>query len=311
MNDLKSNDSDLNNQALMKNEIIWTDISLDGACSYLVFNWIKGSPIEVKSTSTGKFNEVFTKWRESTDTSKYDNIYILNLNVSNSIELVDHSNITIIDNSKSHNDVKGRYKNAKTIIKDELSTSILLLNLFIKKKTFTAAQAALVYLVTGFESGECKMMKMANELNTIYWGMYYRNLPLFASDFAAGFSGFSTRHQNVLHICKNKLEELISDLVIYTGDFKSPTNDKYSIVSVFANQSHSELCDYLIDKTNSDIAIIVNTETQNVFFKRAKKCKLSMCKLAEVLCGGGGNDVVSGGSITDKFMEFTKILKTL
>jgi hypothetical protein len=294
----------------MGKDVIWTDISLDGACSYLIFNWIKKSNIDVHSTSISNFRNNFEKWILSGESAKYDKIYILNMDMSQFMDLSDHPHMVIIDRHTSHLKCAKKYQHAKVILENSSSNSKLLLKLFSKSIKFTPQQLALVALVDDFENG-CKKTKLSKELNTVYWGLVGKKPQKFAEEFSEGFNKFSLHHQNIISLQERKLHELIELMDVYVGTMKLNSNISYKVASTFSNNMNDDICTFIIEKYNIDIAIIVNTETQNVFFKRSNHCNLPMYKLAKTLCDGGGTEITAGGKITEKFMDFTKILNKI
>lgn len=298
------------NISLMGKEVIWTDMGLDGACSYSIFNWIKKTSIDAKSCFSKNFRTSFESWIASDEASSYDKIYILDLDVSKHLDLVDRPNVTIIDHHKVHVDFVKKYQHAKVVIEDVSSTSKLLLKLFSKSIQFTKQQLALIALVDDFESGSDKS-PLSKHLNWVYWGLSGKQPQKFASEFSNGFSSFTLSQQNIIEIHRKRLNETLETMDVYVGTLKLSADKQYKIASTFANNSHTDICDHLISTHGVDIAIIVNTDTQNVFFKKSKTCSLPVYKLAQSLCEGGGTDLVAGGSITEKFMDFTKILNKL
>ncbi len=294
----------------MGKDVIWTDITLDGACSYLIFKWIKKADIDVFSTTYGNFKTNFENWKASNKISDYDKIYILNMDLSKFIDLVDLPNVVIIDRHKSHIEYSKKYKNAKVILEESTSNSKLLLKLFNKNIKFTQSQLTLISLVDDYESGKNKS-RLSRELNIVYWGLSGKKPQKFCEEFLEGFVKFNLQHQNIISLYDRKLQETLETMDVYLGSLKVSPQVNYKIASTFSNHSHDDICNFLIDNYNVDVAIIVNTDTQSVFFKRSDICKLPMYKLAETLCGGGGNDVVAGGKITEKFMDFTKILNKI
>lgn len=295
----------------MGKDVIWTDIGLDGACSYLIFKWIKNnasqSDVDVFSTSVSNFKTNFENWKNSNKSSNYDKIYILNMDVSQFIDLVDFPNVVIIDRHKSHIEQSTKYKHAKVILEESTSNSKLILKLFNKKFKFTQQQLTLISLVDDYESGNNKT-KLSRELNIVYWGLVGKKPQKFAEEFPEGFTRFTLQHENIISLHQRKLQETIEMMDVYFGSI----NSNIKVASTFSNHSHDDLCHHLLIKYNADIAIIVNTDSQSVYFKRSSNfCKLPMYKLAKTLCDGGGTDTVGGGKITEKFMDFTKILNKI
>ncbi len=80
----------------------------------------------------------------------------------------------------------------------------------------------------------------------------------------------------------------------------------YSVVATFANYAINELAHFLINKYNTDISIIVNTQAKTVSFRRSKQCDADLSILATKLCQGGGHAASAGGKLTEQFANLTK-----
>ena len=93
-----------------KKTFIFTDVDLDGAMSYLLFLWFRKSHIPYITTRVNDFGGSFGGWLKYHDQNDYDNVYILDLDVSDHIDLVDHKNVVIIDHHDSHVRNKHKYK---------------------------------------------------------------------------------------------------------------------------------------------------------------------------------------------------------
>ena len=99
----------------MKN-FCFTHYDLDGAVSYLMLRWAYGGSIPYKTTTAARFREDFTQWLVSNNINDYDNIFILDLDVADSQDLIDRNNVFIIDHHLSH-EQKADYKKATAVVK--------------------------------------------------------------------------------------------------------------------------------------------------------------------------------------------------
>ena len=107
---------------------VFTDCDLDGAASYAVYSWYKGkAPVTV--CRVNDLLKSYSVWCKSHNPGDYDQIYFLDLDTSNSdelIELIDRKNVTIIDHHTSHVENLSKYKEsfAKTLIEELIINSI-------------------------------------------------------------------------------------------------------------------------------------------------------------------------------------------
>ena len=106
---------------------------------------------------------------------------------------------------------------------------------------------------------------------------------------------------------KNKINRYISENTIYTGIVKVGAID-LKVCSIMADFCINEIAQEIIDRTDSEIAIVVNPRTESVSFRRNVGSKFNVAKLAEAIAEGGGHPGAAGGKVTKTFMEFTKFL---
>ena len=287
---------------------VWTNYGLDGACSYLLLCSLKQNIAETYVTSPRRFREDFLKWQFSTSLSNYETIYILDVDLSGCIDIVDRGNIVIIDTHTSHFNKKHLYSKAKLIIDKVSSTSKLLLRSFKTdfEKCLNDKQKYLVALVNDFISGDRKVAASAG-MNAVYWSYTGDKLQKFVEDFKAGFTGFNDQQQNVINIYNKRLLQSIAKLDIFTGAL--PTKGKQlKIVSTFCTAWYDEIANHLLEYYKCDVVALVNTTGRYVVFICKKSCPLSMAKLAETLCDGSGNETNAVGELSEHFIKFTKTL---
>ena len=86
----------------MNNPVIWTDADLDGAGSYTLFKWINDQEYELHTTTAKSFQQDMSNWINANDNNIKREIYILDLDVSDSIALIDLPNITVYDHHPAH-----------------------------------------------------------------------------------------------------------------------------------------------------------------------------------------------------------------
>ena len=109
---------------MAKDEIIFTDLDLDGSCSYLIHVWLTGKKQKVVTLKVSDLRERFLQWLTSNKIESYKRVYFYDLDTTEIKDLIDKDNVYIFDHHKTHN---AEYKNATAIIeKDCPSCSKLL-----------------------------------------------------------------------------------------------------------------------------------------------------------------------------------------
>ena len=81
------------------NIFVFTDFDLDGTVSLLELHWHLGAKpgqLQYKSTTVSNFRREYLSWLNDHKPTDYKTIYILDLDVSNSADLVDKENFIII-----------------------------------------------------------------------------------------------------------------------------------------------------------------------------------------------------------------------
>ena len=294
-----------------KKIIIFTDIDLDGAMSYLLFSWFKGYNIPVIPARVGDFRNVFEKWMQRVDITTYDHIYILDLDVSNCIDLVDRENVVVIDHHLTHVSNKDRYHKAKLFIKEGTSCSRLIYNLLYKKsKTeITAAYKYLVLLVDDYDSYTLQL-KESYDLNLLFWNYQGDRVRKFVSEFNSGFNGFTKKQTDIIKFHKKKVAKYISDLEMFSAEIPI-SGKRYKFVSAFADSYINDIADHILKVVRADVGVVVNLNTQRVSLRKEKGVDVDLSQLAVKLLSGGGHHYASGGKITDQFMIFSKMFKPI
>ena len=286
---------------------VWVNYGLDGACAFLLLNLLKTSNIEHHITTPKSFREDFLKWQFTTSLSNYTSVFILDVDLSRSIDVVDKENVVVIDTHSSHVDKKHLYNKAKTVLNKTSSTSKLILKAFESElqKVITDKHKYLIALADDFVSGNRKVAASTG-LNAVYWSYTGDKLQKFVAEFIKGFNEFTTAHQNIINIHSRRLTQTLARLDIFTG--RLPVKGKvYKIVSTFCDSSYDEVADHLIHEHNCDVVALVNIKSKYVFYICKKECELSMVKLAEILGGGGGgNEAKATGDLTEAFIQLTK-----
>ena len=291
-----------------KNNIfIITDSDLDGAGSYMVFNWALKQSIPYEQTTVTNFRSFFSKWYAQNG-NDFDCIYILDLDVSESnMDLVDKENITIIDHHDSHVRNAHKYTKANTLIKKETSCSKLILRDFASKGVqFTPSQLELIVYIDDYDSYSLKH-ENSHKLNTVYWTYQGNRLDKFITDFMYGFDEFSPLHQKIIRYKKAKFKELLGNIDIYKF-----TKGKYKMYSTFASEFINDVADKIIKDCGADIVFVVNPSSEKVSVRKNPDCDVDLGQLVILTFGdGGGHTYAAGFSLNDKFIEFTKVFEKI
>jgi len=292
----------------MKKYYLFTDCDLDGVISYLVFSWFHPEDeISTTVTTVTNFREDYIKFISKYDPEYFDKIIILDLDVGEHKDLIDTKNHFIIDHHKTHVD-SGEYKNATTAIKEYSSACKLSYKVFSKITNIKLTKAQKTLILLG-DDYDCYALQLPESkmLNILYWNTQNR-FNVFIEDFYKGFKGFNLKQKNLIKQHLVKLEEIKTSLEIYEMD-KEVQGIKCKILSTFASTAINDIADYLLS-LGADIAIVVNINTNKVSFRRNVKNKnISLIGFGQEVCGdGGGHAYAAGGSISEKFMNFTKQL---
>lgn len=293
----------------MSKEVVWTNYGLDGAGSYLLLKWLRSKDIEVHTTTPKRFRDDFIRWQADNGINTYSRVFILNLDLSKCIDIVDTPKCVIIDNHQTHIERKGLYSNAKTAIVEATSTTRLLFRVFKSEllKTLTPYQIKLISLIDDYISTNYSYSE-SKTLNAAYWCVTGDKLQKFVHDFNDGYRGLNKHQRNAIYFYFKKLAQIMSNLDIFEGVL--PYKHKnYKIVSTFADGMYDEITQHLIETHQAEIVFLVNIPAKTVFIRKSKKCDLSITKLAEKLCDGGGSEYFAGGDLTDRFLTFCKTLR--
>ena len=293
---------------------VFTDFDLDGTTSLLALHWALGAKpgqLSFKSTTVSNFRREYLNWLNEHKPDSYEKIYILDLDVSNSIDLVDRSNFIIIDHHLTHVKAVQEYKNASIHVVETTSCAKLVYSKFTPK--ITTEQKLLIALANDYDS-YALTIPQSYELNCLLTNMQKsagsQKAEKFMTRFYDGFKGFNTQETNIIKEHVTLKNKTISELQVFTGSV--PIGGKPRLIyGATGNKFINEICDHLIKKYNAEIVFFVNTDASHVSFRKSKQCEVDLSKLAAKLCEGGGHEYAAGGKITESFMNFTKLLTPL
>ena len=292
--------------------MVFTDCDLDGCGSYTVFKWLMGNKnIPCEITTINNFRKTFTTWLQHNKLSNYDQVFIFDLDVSACADLVDDKKITIIDHHDTH--IKNsNYTKATTILKTYTSCCKLIYNELVKNNPhvkLTPQQKLLILMVDDYDCYELKVPH-SYDLNIVLWSYKGRRLEKFLEDFGNGFFGFSDLHKNMIGFNHKKISRLKKECEVHHANIPIG-GTTYKFVSTFADSCINEMADHILDKYDGDIGLVVNVKTKKVSFRKNKRAKLDLGKLANKLTDGGGHEYAAGGTLNENFLEFTKIFQPI
>ena len=284
------------------NILIFTDNDLDGAGSALLLKklFTDHEVIIVDTTEWNILNEFKSRWNTL---DHFDKIFVCDLALSEEqAEAINRENIVIIDHHASHVEHIAKYTKAKTIIKEYSSCTKLIAYKFEAKLNLTDAQKELVRLIDQYDNWSFDFPKEIEpaKLNAIYYGYNRPKVNQFIEAFADGLREYTPHEKGSIKLFfKRFVEQLDSPKYVVHGK-------ENKIVSTFVTTTVNEVANYIIDKYDADIAIMVNLDRKIVTFRKRKGCKAHLGELAEKLCDGGGSHNLAGGKLEDKFLTFSQ-----
>lgn len=288
---------------------VWTDADLDGAGSYLTLTWLLGSKFPYTVSPSNTFRAAFLEWQKLHKISDYEKIFILDLDVSENVDIVDHPNVVIIDHHSSHFPNKGKYTKATVIVEEETSACKLLYKKFHKVVTeeLTHAQKQFILHVDDYDSYQFQL-NQTRGLNVIFWNYQGDRVEKLAERFKNGFTGFTTQEKSIIDFYQKRLARIVDELEIFTT--VAPISEKQvKFVATFVTEFLNDVAEYVLKVTGADVALVINTKTNKVSFRRSKSSTVNVSKLAERLAEGGGHEFSAGGILTEKVLEFSKVFK--
>jgi len=287
---------------MAKEELIFTDLDLDGCCSYLVYTWHTQTKPKVITVKVSSLREKFLAWLKKNKISDYKRIYFFDLDTTEIKDLIDKKNVTVFDHHKSHEE---EYKNATAIIDKECSScSKLLYTHFKVNANLTTEQKKLVALVNDYDCYELKFPE-SNKLNFLFWYKNGNKLQNFVQDFESGFHGFTTEQNKIISFHFYKFKKLREEVALYKSTL-TIAKKEYKFISTFANEYVNDLCQYIIDNNDCDVCLMINLKNNRVYLRKNRKCDLNLGKFANKVCDGGGHEYAAGGELNDNVLALSK-----
>ena len=293
---------------------VFTDCDLDGIGSYLVSKWLISDDMPYTVTTCKNFRQDYLRWANHNKLSDYDKVFIFDINVSEHVDLLDRSNILVIDH---HNGKDGysEFGKAKLILEPEYSSTCLLvlktllaLNPKLKSK-LTPERAKMIKLVDDYDSYTLQYPESTG-LNTILWSYTGNRVQKFIEEFGDGIKPFTSFQKNMISIAEKKVKDAIETYDLFKIELPIE-GKKRKIVSIQCDHNINEVADGLLKKYNFDICFVVNLKSKSVSLRKSKGCDVNLNKLATTLCDGGGHPDSAGGKITDTFLKCAKMFTKL
>lgn len=284
--------------------LIFTDHDLDGAGSALLLKEVfKGHDVIVVETSEYRIlNEFKNRW---SSLDHFDKIFVCDLSLNEEQAVaINRENVVVVDHHETHARFADKYTKAKSIVTEYSSNTKLIFDKFKSKINVTPAKEALVNLIDQYDSWsfDFPREKAPAELNAIFYGYNKPKVDKFIESFKDGLRDFTPHEKGAIKLhFKQFVEQLESPK--FAGKIKD-----FKVVSTFVTKQVNEVANYMIDKYDADVAIIVNLDIKVVSFRKKKGVDINLGKLAEKLCDGGGSHNLAGGRLTDTFANFTKTL---
>lgn len=286
---------------------VFTDADMDGAGSYLVLTWLLGAKVPYIVAPSNTFREAFLEWQKLHKLTDYEKIFILDLDVSEHIDLVDQPNVVIVDHHSSHFPNKSKYTKAKVIVEEATSACLLLYKRLkeVAATPLTEAQKLLILLVDDYDSYQFKLPQTYS-VNTLFWNFQGDRVSKFCDRWQKGFDLIDDGEKSIVAFYKKRLERIQSELSIFVADI--PVGEKsYKFTATFATEYLNDIAQYILQKTGAEVALVINSKTQKVSFRRTREGTFNVAKLAERIADGGGHEFSAGGVLNDKVLAFSKL----
>lgn len=287
--------------------LIFTDSDLDGAGSALLLKEVFAGH-EVIIVETSEFR-ILTEFKNRWSTlDHFDKIFVCDLSLNEEQAIaINRSNVVVVDHHETHSKFVGCYTKAKSVVTPYSSCTKLVFDKFKSKINVTPEKEALVNLIDQYDSWSFDFPRELDpaRLNAIYYGYNKPKAEKFIESFKDGLREYTAHERGAIKLhFKDFVEQLENPK--FAGNIKD-----YKVVSTFVTRQVNEVANYMIDKYNADVAIMVNLEAKVVSFRKQKGCQLNLGKLAEKLCEGGGAHNLAGGKLTETFANWTQTLKPI
>ncbi|MDB4464484.1 DHH family phosphoesterase [bacterium] len=292
---------------------IFTDIDLDGICSYLTCSWMLNEYCSYTTCRVNDLKEKVTQWLDRNKLEDYEAVYFLDLDVSSHdlLEQIDKDNVHIYDHHDTHIANIDKYKNAHISVEQATSTCRLLYN---KNESLTKSlnqnQKLLILMADDYDSYKFNVPN-SYELNVLLWSLTGDRFGKFTDMFKDGFVGFNQQQQNIINLYANKLNRVLGQLEVYNAAIPIK-GETYNMYSTFASECINDVADHILSNYKCDVVMVVNPKSRKVSFRKDKKCELDLSLFSQSVCDeAGGHKFASGGMLCDKYMNFSKLFNPI
>lgn len=283
---------------------------LDGSACYLLFHWyLWANPTYTVTTHLTMQNDV-ARWLLKNKLEDYDAVYFFALDTCPIMHLIDKDNIRIFDHHQEAKRCFDLYKKAKVHVLDYGSTMLGFYR-HLKEKydltKITTDQRKFVALVDDYISYRLIDKEDSIGINTLYWNYQGDKTRKLKERFDCGFTQFTEEEKRTIDFYKLKIKKIVDSSEFYVGDIKIQGVFR-KVIATFADTCVNEVAAELTG-LGYEMAIVVNADTKKVSFRKNHHSNLDLSKVAKSLTDGGGYKNTAGGSLTDKFISFTKLLE--
>ena len=284
--------------------LIFTDSDLDGAGSALLLKEVfAGHEVIIVETSEYRIlNEFKNRWNTL---DHFDKIFVCDLSLNEEQAIaINRSNVVVVDHHETHSKFVEQYTKAKAIVTPYSSNTKLIFDKFKSKINVTPEKEALVNLIDQYDSWSFDFPRELDpaRLNAIYYGYNKPKTEKFIESFKEGLREYTAHEKGAIKLHFKAFVEQLENPK-FTGKIKD-----YKVVSTFVTKQVNEVANYMLDKYDADVAIMVNLDLKVVSFRKQRGVQLNLGKLAEKLCEGGGAHNLAGGKLTETFANWTKTL---
>lgn len=282
---------------------------LDGVVSAMVVKWFHpDADVECASLATTGMRENIAKWLVHNRISDYDRVFFVDLDLTDCQDLVDEHNVTIIDHHHTHYENMD-YQFADNFVIEYSSAALLAYRTFREQYDIEldVDQQKMVLFADDYDSYR-REVEESSILNAVFWSTQ-KNFATFLEVYEDGFIPFSDQQLAMWRIYKEEREKVLKNLQYFENKALKLGKHECHVVSTFATKFINDVADYIFVNYDVDIAIVVNPNSNHVSFRRNEGCLANCGELAALIADGGGHAFAAGGHITDRFLEFSKLLK--
>lgn len=291
-------------------EIIFTDLDFDGCCSYVIHTWFTQTKPKVVTLKVSSIREKILAWLNYNKFEDYKRVYFFDLDTTEIKDLIDKKNVIIFDHHKSHKD---DYSNAKTFINTEQTSCskhiYQILSHIYPDVNLTTEQKKLITFADDYDCYELKFPE-SNKINFLLWYSNGDKLQNFIKDFENGFFGFTNEQNKIISYHFYKFKKLRESVDLFQADLKI-AGKTYNFISAFASEYINDLGQYIIQKHNCDVCMMINLKNKRVYLRKKREVDLNLSKFANKICDGGGHDYAAGGHLNEKVMALSKQFEPL